>query len=114
MTFFSSYHRRALEQDGYVVYAPDEAPLINLASAIAFVRASGHVVIKAHVPQLPRVGMCYRPTRASSIKHGVEPRWVWAVSDDLVVYSTDDRPLMVSIKLKTWHRWVQRTRAVVL
>lgn len=112
MTFFPNLHRRALEADGYVVLDPDE-PRFTIDSAKAYLRCTGHVVIRARVPQLPRVGECWVPTRKSSILNCVHPRTVRSVGLDAMSYVMMSDDLSVTISLRTWHRWVQRVRAVM-
>lgn len=113
MSLFTQFHRRALEDAGYTVFAPDEDPLINLPSAVAFVRAAGHVVIRAHEPPDPHVGECWVPTRKEAVQRGIKSRWITYNDGDLMMYRFDgERHTQEAITLASWHRWVRRTRAV--
>lgn len=119
MTFFAQYHRRALEQDGYIVLAPTDPiplPIYDDATAVQYVRARGHTVIKTPPLVTPRKGERWVPTRGKGAARDqplAEPRWVRSVGLDAMSYALQRDGWPIKIDMASWHRWVRKTRAVV-
>ena len=120
MTFFPQYHRRALEDDGYLVIPPTDPrplPIYDDESAIRFVRSLGYTAIKTRLPSPPRVGTCWVPRKGKGSAYACSQahrRLVRSVGADAMSYATNLSGMPVTIKLATWHDWVRKTRAVRL